>query len=115
MATENVTQAATGQSPADKSIGIDGWASDQWKGGEPTPSVGTNPDATPLDLVSWAYGQLQQLHILLAPMSTASGYDVVLDLAEIMGAIRHFTEPVQSVLQAVAEQLSDAPRKDGAA
>lgn len=113
MAAAIIPEACEGPSLLAKSIGIDGWASDNFRLQLDRPVTCTDPDATALDLLSWAYGQMKQLHILLVTMSMASSFELDADLPAVLGAVRHFTEPVQRVLGAAAEKVAEDQRRHG--
>lgn len=78
---------------------VEGWASSGYcsTGGNAN-VVSVASDATPQGLVSWAIGQLQQLNVLLTVIGTAAHGDVEHDPGELVGAIRHQLQQVESVL-----------------
>ena len=111
MAAAIIPEACEGPSPLAKSIHLDGWASDNFRLDLDHPVTCTHPDATALDLLSWAHGQMRQLHVLLGAASAGSGCELEHEVPPVLSALRHFTEPVQSVLEVAVQKVTDAQRR----
>lgn len=85
-------------------VGVTGWDSANFCSGS-VPAVVVNPNASAHDLANWAFGNLRQANRLLAVIGCAGPSGVVEDPAELAGAIRHFTDQAQAVLQAALERM----------
>ena len=90
---------------ATTSPNVDGWASTGQSFGDDAPSVIVSQEASPGALMSWAFGQLQQLNVLLKIIGTATHDQVECDPAELVGSIRHQLEQVQCVMLAAIDRL----------
>lgn len=85
-------------------VGVTGWDSANFCTGK-VPAVVVNPNASAQDLANWAFGNLRQANKLMAVIGCAGPSGVVEDPAELAGAIRHFTDQAQTVLQAAIERM----------
>lgn len=79
-----------------------GWASGEWT---QEAAVVVNPDATPIQLLSWAIGQLEQTAFLMEVIGCMRDDGMTYDLSDVVGAIRHPTEQAVAVLRAAADQM----------
>jgi len=73
-------------------VPVRGWAVDP----DGQPAVVINPAATDGERMAWAFGQLQQLNVLLEILACQD--DSMTEGALLAGAIRHFTQQAQCVL-----------------
>ncbi len=92
-------------------VEVRGWASDNFVIDE-RPAVVINPDADALSLLSWGFGQLQQVNVAMGELS-AAGYSHD-PSHKTLGCLLHFSMQAETVLRAglekVRERITDDTR-----
>jgi hypothetical protein len=89
-------------SAASESVAVKGWASSEW---HQEAAVIVNPEAQPIELVSWAAGQIEQTLVLASIIGTGATHPLDIDPAEVAGALRHPLEQALTVLRAAADKM----------
>ena len=86
-------------------VSVEGWAGDNYCSADPDrPAVIINPEADPLQLLYWTYGQFKQLTNLVHAL-TVMDAEVAVEPKELAGVICHFSEQGMTVLNAAIGKL----------
>lgn len=83
-------------------IQVRGWASDNFVVNE-QPTVVIDPNADALSLLSWGFGQMQQVNVALSELS-AAGYSHEMS-QRTLGCLLHFSMQAETVLRAGIEKF----------
>ena len=83
---------------------VDGWASKLY-GSIDAPAVVVSPSADPVALMCWAFGQIQQLNVLLLTISTSRASAPAVEPSELASSIRHQLQQIECVIEAAIERL----------
>ena len=99
--------ASNDSAAAAANVSVEGWNSGNWTRSNDEGAVIINPKATPLELLSWAVGQLEQTIMLMEVIGTSHNHSSY-EPADVVGALRHPAEQALVVLRRATDMLFDS-------
>lgn len=97
---------------AKKPVEVMGYLAGNWTSlNNKTPALILNPDASPLDLLAWCWGEIASMNASLDSLASAEAH---IEPAELSGIFLHRMAPLQSVMhEAVSFLIAEKALKKG--
>ena len=97
----------------EKHVNVMGYLANNWPNlNEISPALIINPDASPLDLLAWCWGEVASLNASLDALAAAS---VPVEPGELSGIFLHRIKPLERVMhEAVSSLILQRTQQRGA-